>query len=92
MSVEVKRERLIAVKIDRGIIALIEPNGEIGYYRQRGINQLSSSEIAKCISLGKLNPRWKEFKELPHNYSIGFEDEAVMGRAYASFNPNRKVV
>lgn len=86
-----KRERVYAtvIMIDRGIIQLVEPDGTIGYYRQRGIQKLSEEERQQLIRRLKLHPNWKEFKELPSHYTIYYEDEEIMGKARATFNANR---
>lgn len=80
-----EREYLVAVSIEAGIITLIEPDGRIGFYRQRGIQRLNPLQIQKLVQLGLLNPRWREAKELPSNWSICFEDEEIMGKARATF-------
>lgn len=84
-----KREHLTAISINYGIITLIEPSGEIGYYRQRGIENIPNGMIPGLINMGTLRPDWNTFKVLPKNYSIAFEDEEVMGRAHATFNVNK---
>ena len=84
-SIKKEREYLTAIEIDRGIIKLIEPDGSIGFYRQRGIKGLPEDFKIKLVSLGFLHPKYNEVKELPRNYSIAFEDEEIMGRAYAKF-------
>lgn len=90
------REYLTAIVIRGGIIQLIKPNGEIGYYRQRGIakylqgfRNLLEAERS-LIKAGKLAKDWKKYPELPRNWSISFEDTEIMGRAYATFNPDRE--
>lgn len=83
------RKYLTATTIIAGIITLIDENGEICYYRQRGINQLPDNFKTQLISVGFLNRNWYNFKELPKNITISFEDEAIMGKASATF-PARK--
>ena len=83
------REYITALSINQGVITLVEPNGEVAYYRQRGIGSLPNVVIPKLISMGALSSRWNTFKELPKNYSISFEDEEVMGKAFATFNAKR---
>lgn len=91
------REYITAVAIKAGIIQLIAPNGEICYYRQRGIDSYlrkycqNSTEMEKSlIKSGKLVKDWKNYPELPKSWSISFEDPEIMGRAYATFNPMRE--
>lgn len=85
MSDGANREYLIAVHIINGIILLIEPDGSLGEYRQRGIQTLSPNVIKSEIRNGKLNAHWKSYPELPKNYSITFEDAEIMGRALATY-------
>lgn len=75
----------MAISIVNGIIMLIETDGQLSYYRQRGISTLSDSEIANEIKCGRLDGRWKDVQELPRNYSIYYEDEEIMGRATATY-------
>ena len=80
-----QREYLTAIDITGGIITLIEPDGTIGRYRQRGMQRAGAAKINQLVQAGIINPNWHMFKELPKNYSISFEDEDVQGRAYATF-------
>lgn len=84
------REYLTAIAIDKGIIQLIKPDGNIGYYRQRGITKYTPDQVKNFVRKGLLIKQWDKCEELPYNWSISFEDEQIMGRAYATFNPNRK--
>lgn len=80
-----EREYLTAISITGGIITLIQPDGSIGLYRQRGIGQLSLATKALLINHGQLDPWWEKYRELPKNWSIEFEDEEIMGKARATF-------
>lgn len=79
------KEYVVAIYIDRGIISLIEPDGTIGWYRQRGIQNIPKEYLDELISTGRLNDNWSMFKELPKNYYIYFEDESILGRAKPNF-------
>lgn len=79
------REHLTAISINRGVIMLIEPNGTVGQYRQRGIDTLTSQELISEVRSGHLIARWGDLPELPKNYSISFEDPSIMGRAFATY-------
>lgn len=84
-----ERQYLTAVSIVGGIITLIDYNGNIRYFRQRGIKKLTDSQRQKLIYLGLLQKNWETFAELPSHISISFEDPEVMGRARASYpNPD----
>ena len=83
------REHLTAIAVQSGIIQLIEPNGNIGFYRQRGIDKYNLTQIKVFIQRGILSKDWNKVKELPKNWSIAFEEPSIMGRAYATFNPDR---
>ena len=85
-----KREYITAISIDRGVIQLIDPDWNVAYYTQRGIREYSKAQINVLISRGKLHPNWANIPELPKNWSISYEEPSIMGRAYATFNPNRK--
>ena len=81
----IQRDYLTAIQIEAGIITLIRPDGNIDCYRQRGINQIDNNLKIKLIRAGCLNPNWSKYTELPRNWSISFEDEEIMGHAYATF-------
>lgn len=82
---KVERKYLTAVTIIAGIITLIDENGEIKLYRQRGITQIPDEVKMMLIGKGLLNREWYKLKELPRNYTISFDDSAILGRASASF-------
>lgn len=80
-----ERHYLTAISIINGIILLIEEDGSINEYRQRGIQTLSPNVINSEIRHGRLNSYWRNYPELPANYSISFEDPEIMGRAIATY-------
>lgn len=80
-----EREYVTAVSIVGGIITLIEPTGDIGYYRQRGIEKIAPEKRGVLMRIGALNKDWAKYKSLPRNYSISFEDPEIQGRALATF-------
>lgn len=81
-----KRKRLTAVTIQGGIIQLIEENGSMGYYAQRGLSKLSEADKCYAIESRMINPKAFSLKELPSNYSISYECPEVQGKAVATFN------
>lgn len=87
MAKRVEKQYTTVISIVGGIITLIEPDGKIGYYRQRGMNRVDERLMIQLVSRGSINYRWKTYKELPKNYSISYEDPDIMGRAVATFNP-----
>ncbi len=84
-----EREYITVICIEGGIITLIEPDGSIENYRQRGMEKVGEMDMLRLMQSGLVNPNWRQFKPLPRHYSISFEDEDFMGKAYASFNINR---
>lgn len=84
------RKYLTVLCIEKAIIALIEEDGEINFYRQRGIENYSIADRRKFVRDDLLDEKWSTYKEIPSNYSISFEDPYIMGKAYVNFNPNRK--
>jgi hypothetical protein len=79
------REYLTAIDIEAGIIKLIDPEGNVVFYRQRNIQRLPKMLIADAIASGKLHPNWERCPELPRNWSIAFEEPSIQGRAIATF-------
>lgn len=88
-----KKERiyLTAVSICGGIITLIDYNGNIVYFRQRGINKFNDKQRKLLISAGLLQRNWEQYKELPSHISISFEDPEIMGRARVTY-PNPELI
>ena len=76
-----ERQYLTAVTICGGIITLIDYNGNICYYRQRGINKFTDKQRQLLINAGMLQRNWEQYKELPSHISISYEDPETMGRA-----------
>lgn len=91
-SMKTERQYITAISIMQGIITLIEPNGEIGYYRQRGIKALSPSVRDRVIHDGFLDKNWGKYPELPRNYTIYFEEPEIMGRAVATFPNTERII
>ena len=86
-NIKKEREYLTAITVVGGIITLIDSNGSIQYYRQRGIKKLTDKQRHLLIKIGLLQRDWERYKELPGHISISFEDPSIMGRARATY-PN----
>ncbi len=84
MSIE--REYLIAISIDAGLITLIDPDGEIGVYRQRGIDKFNDVQLDYLVQNRFLNKSWRNYKEVPKNWSLSFDDTEMMGKARVTFH------
>lgn len=81
---------LTAVAVDKGLITVINEQGHLEHYAQRGIAIYNNEQKYALVKAGKLNPAALSFKELPRNIRIQYECPDVQGRAYATYNPNRK--
>ena len=85
-----ERQYLTAITICGGIITLIDYDGNLCYYRQRGIHKFNEQQRRILISTGLLHKDWANYKELPNYISISFEDPGIMGKARASYpNPEQ---
>ncbi len=76
---------LEAICIDKGVITLIEEDGEIVSYKQLGIDGLSEREKRKFIQDGILAEDIELYDTIPEDYEIYFEDEEIMGKAEKYF-------
>lgn len=92
MAVKKERQYLTAITICGGIITLLDYNGQVCYYRQRGINKFSDKQRQLLISAGLLQRNWEQFKELPSHISISYEDPEIMGRARATYPNPEEIV
>ena len=64
-------KKLMAISILNGIITLIEDDGSINCYTQRGIrDKLTNHERAIELANGRLDPSYVKYPELPKDYSI----------------------
>ena len=79
------RVELLAISIQNGIIQALDDDGNMLFYRQRGIQTLTKAEIAKCVKQNYLDREWKSYPELPRNCSIYFEDTEIMGKPLATY-------
>lgn len=80
---------LEAICIDKGVITLIEEDGEIVSYKQLGIDGLSEREKRKFIQDGILAEDIELYDTIPEDYEIYFEDEEIMGKAEKYFIQQR---
>jgi len=87
MTNKKEREYLTAITIIGGVITLINYEGTICYYRQRGISKFTDKQRQILINAGILQRNWEQYPELPRHISISFEDPTIMGRARATY-PN----
>ena len=85
MQKQIQREYLTVIMIMGGIITLIESDGSIGYYRQRGMTRIPQIALSNMIRRGVVDANWRDYKELPKHYTISYENQELMGKAMASF-------
>lgn len=80
-----KRRYLKVITIIAGIITLVDENGNIVFYRQRGISKIDAQTRLVLMNVGFLHRDWSNYKELPSDVSIRYEDEEILGKAKATF-------
>lgn len=80
-----EKQYLTALSIEAGIITLIDADGDIKKYRQRGITGLTEEFKLLLIRIGFLNRSWYAFEEIPANIVIFYEDEEILGRASVKY-------
>ncbi len=68
-----------------GVINLVENDGSINVYRQRGISKLPKEKINEAIDMGILNKSVMQIPELPKNYCLLNEEPAILGKLRATF-------
>lgn len=85
-----KNKVLTAVSIYKGVITLIDENGDIKHYMQRGVEALS---MMKKAELGRQNlldfNSALAYKDLPKDISVEFEDPS-QGKVYVTYNEKRE--
>jgi len=81
---------LIALSIKKGVITLLDENGDIKYYLQRGIEGMSFMKKAELARMNLLDFNASvEYKDLPQGYKLEFKD-ASMGRACTTYSAERE--
>ena len=86
-----KNKVLTAISIYKGVITLIDEDGEVKHYLQRGIESMT---MMKKAELGRQNlldfDASLAYKDLPKDISIEFEDPSVQGKVYVTYNEKRE--
>lgn len=84
---ENKKEKvyLTVLSIECGIITLIDQDGSIARYRQRGISNIDMDKKRILISMGMLSENWSIFPELPSLTEIYYEDLEIRGIARKTY-------
>lgn len=76
---------VMAVYSMDGVIAVIEPWGDVVKYKQKGLKDIKDDTLTKLISSNALSTDVRELDEIPENYNIYFEDEEIQGRIESKF-------
>lgn len=85
-----KNKVLTAVSIYKGVITLIDENGEIKHYMQRGVESLSMMKKAELGRQDLLDfDSALTYKDLPKDISLEFEDPC-QGKVYVTYNEKRE--
>lgn len=86
MYKRISKTKLMAVSVYGGVITYIMPNGNIGYFAQRGIHsKLTPAERLVGIQNGIISPDVNGLREVPRNVSLSFEEPRIQGRVPVSF-------
>lgn len=80
-----EQQYLTAIKIESGIITLIDSNGFLKQYRQRNITNIPEDEKSRLIESELLDSNWNQYPELPGNISLSFEDPYLWGKAETAY-------
>lgn len=86
---QMNRVYVTAVAFDRGLISVVEPDGKMGYYSQRGVGKLDKNVFFSLVRKGHLRKDIWKFKEFPKDYSLVNEDPEALGRIFVTFNLDR---
>lgn len=78
------RRSLTCIGISKGIIGLINEEGNVEHYCLRGLKKLTLAEQTCAIESGIIVPHAFNLKELPSNISLVFEHPGM--RARVSFD------
>lgn len=92
-SVSIKMARweyVTVVAVQKGIIQLIEPNGNIACYRQAGITKLPLKQIRLLMINDKLDINFSAYPEIPSNYVLQCEAPEIMGKVYKDFTKDKR--
>lgn len=74
------RRNLTCIGINRGVIGVINEEGNVETYCLRGIRKLNMAEQTHALELGLISPQALSLKELPSNISVIFEHPGMRGR------------
>ncbi len=80
-----KKDYLTAVSIECGIITLLDKDGCMVQYRQRGIERMGDEQRGLLIAMGMLCRTWELYPELPGDIALSFEDPTIMGIAREAY-------
>lgn len=80
-----EKQYCLCISIVAGIITLIDTEGAIREYRQRGIDNFDEKLIFLLKNFGMLDPKWMMYEVLPSNIRLYYEDEYLMGKARAFY-------
>jgi hypothetical protein len=73
------------INYEKGLITLVQEDGSVGVYTQRGIKELSPLEKSREVKAGRLDPNFMNFRELPGNYTLVFEAPEITGKCTATY-------
>ena len=80
-----QRIYLTAISCVGGILSVLSPEGNVIYFRQRGIQKIPENTRKQLVDLGFLHPNWESVQELPTYVSLTYEDPVIMGRVRVTF-------
>ncbi len=87
-----EKEYLTAISICAGIITLIDYNGNLCQYRQRGIGRFNHEQRMNLISLGLLQRGWERYEEIPKHIVLSYEDSTLLGKASSKYPTAVKII
>lgn len=74
------KRNLTCIGVNKGVIGVINEEGNIETYCLRGLRKLNMAEQTHALELGLISPQALTLKELPSNISVIFEHPGMKAR------------
>ena len=87
-----EKEYMTVIRVQKGLISLIEPDGSIATYRQTRIMDLKEEDRQTYIDQGILSPDWAKYPQIPKHYLIYSENEDTEGPPRRAFFPDEQPI
>lgn len=73
------KETVLGIAVEKGVISVVDPDGNVRVYRHPLVDQMSIGEVTEKMQKGELAENLFDYHAFPSNWEIETEEPEITG-------------